>query len=329
MLKKVDRMTTIERKDSARSDDRRPSPAKARTATPRKKGGRRDSQLRVAVLFLIPASIGFLVFFAWPAVRGLYLSFTNYHVPRDPVFIGLKNYITIASDPVFWNSLKVTLEYVVINVGVQTAGALLLAVLMQRFTRSMVVRGVIMLPYLIANVIVALVWFWLCDYNLGIVNAVLNSLGMDKVGFFGNESLAMGTIAMVNVWRHLGYTSLLLFAGLQAIPKDVYEAAEMDGAGEWRVFRSVTLPLLRPVLAFVLVVTVVGSFQIFDTIAVTTKGGPIDATRAINYYIYERAFERMDFGYASALAVILMIILVGIALLQNKLLRANQSDLER
>jgi multiple sugar transport system permease protein len=311
---------------------RRDAPAKAalrdlpvKTARP----GRRDSQLRAAIFFLIPASIGFVVFFAWPALRGLYLSFTDYNLLRAPTFIGLDNYIAISTDPVFWNSLKVTLEYVFINVGVQTVAALGLAVLMQRFTRSMVVRGVIMLPYLIANVIVALVWFWLCDYNLGIINAALDFFGFHKVGFFGNGDIAMGTIAMVNVWRHLGYTSLLLFAGLQAIPKDVYEAAEVDGAGEWRVFRSVTLPLLRPVLAFVLVVTVVGSFQIFDTIAVTTGGGPIDATRAINYYIYQRAFERLDFGYGSALAVILMIILAGVALLQNKLLRANESDLER
>lgn len=294
-----------------------------------KKKARRDSQLKAAILFLIPASIGFIVFFAWPALRGLYLSFTDYNLLRAPTFIGFDNYVAISTDPVFWNSLKVTLEYVFLNVGVQTIAALALAVLMQRFTRSMVVRGVIMLPYLIANVIVALVWFWLCDYNLGIINAVLDFFGIDKVGFFGNENLAMGTIAMVNVWRHLGYTALLLFAGLQAIPKDVYEAAEVDGAGEWRVFRSVTLPLLRPVLAFVLVVTVVGSFQIFDTIAVTTGGGPVDSTRAINYYIYQRAFERLDFGYASALAVILMIILAAIALLQNKLLRANESDLER
>lgn len=290
---------------------------------------RSKSQLRPAILFLIPASIGFLVFFAWPALRGLYLSFTEYNLLRDPVWVGVENYVNIANDPVFWNSMAVTVQYVVINVGVQTVAALGLAVLMQRFTRSMIVRGVIMLPYLIANVVVALVWFWLCDYNLGIINNVIAALGLDKVPFFGNENLAMPTIALVNVWRHLGYTALLLFAGLQAIPRDVYEAAEVDGAGEWRVFRSVTLPLLRPVLAFVLVVTVVGSFQIFDTIAVTTGGGPINATRAINYYIYQRAFERLDFGYASALAVILMVLLAGVALLQNKLLRANESDLER
>lgn len=290
---------------------------------------RTDSQLRPALLFLLPASIGFVVFFAWPALRGLYLSFTEYNLLRPPEWVGFENYIAIANDPVFWNSMGVTLQYVAINVGVQTVAALGLAVLMQRFTRSMIVRGVIMLPYLIANVIVALVWFWLCDYNLGLINSVINSIGLDKVPFFGNEALAMPTIAMVNVWRHLGYTALLLFAGLQAIPRDVYEAAEVDGAGEWRVFRSVTLPLLRPVLAFVLVVTVVGSFQIFDTIAVTTGGGPVDATRAINFYIYQRAFERLDFGYASALAVILMVLLAGVALAQNKLLRANQSDLDR
>ena len=290
---------------------------------------RTDSQLKPALLFLLPASIGFLAFFAWPAIRGLYLSFTEYNLLRPPEWIGFENYINIAKDPVFWNSMAVTLEYVAINVGVQTVAALGLAVLMQRFTRSMIVRGIIMLPYLIANVIVAIVWFWLCDYNLGLINSVIDSVGLDKVPFFGNEVLAMPTIALVNVWRHLGYTALLLFAGLQAIPRDVYEAAEVDGAGEWRVFRNVTLPLLRPVLAFVLVVTVVGSFQIFDTIAVTTGGGPIDATRAINFYIYQRAFERLDFGYASALAVILMILLAGIALVQNKLLRANQSDLDR
>jgi multiple sugar transport system permease protein len=139
----------------------------------------------------------------------------------------------------------------------------------------------------------------------------------------------MPTIALVNVWRHVGYTALLIFAGLVAIPRDVYEAAEVDGAGEWRIFRSVTLPLLRPVLAFVLVVTLVGSFQIYDTIAVTTEGGPVHATRAINVYIFQQAFEQRNFGYASALAVILMIFLAFIAIAQNKMLKANENDLDR
>jgi multiple sugar transport system permease protein len=281
------------------------------------------------MLFLLPAVLGFVVFFAWPAVRGLYLSFTDYNLLSDPTFVGIQNYRDIAADPVFWNSMAVTLQYVLINIVVQTLAALFLAVLLHRFTKSMVIRGVVMLPYLIANVIVALVWYWLADYNLGLINSAMDAIGLDRIGFFGDQQYAMTTIALVNVWRHLGYTTLLIFAGLQAIPGDVYEAAAVDGAGEWRVFRSITLPLLRPVLAFVLVVTVVGSFQIFDTIAVTTQGGPVDATNAITYYIYDRAFTRFDFGYASALSVILMFILAVIALVQMRVLRANQSDLER
>ncbi|MDN4476446.1 sugar ABC transporter permease [Demequina sp. SYSU T00192] len=290
---------------------------------------RKRGQLVPALLFLLPALLGFLAFFAWPAARGIYLSFTDYNLLSDPEFVGLENYASIGGDSVFWRSMVVTLQYVLINIVVQTIAAFALAVLLHRFTKSMVIRGVVMLPYLIANVIVALVWYWLADYNLGLINSALDAIGLDRIGFFGDQQYAMTTIALVNVWRHLGYTTLLIFAGLQAIPGDVYEAAAVDGAGEWRVFRSITLPLLRPVLAFVLVVTVVGSFQIFDTIAVTTQGGPVDATNAITYYIYDKAFGSFDFGYASALSVILMLILAVIALVQMRVLRANQSDLER
>lgn len=297
-------------------------------ATTTKKGFT-QSQFAIAMVFLIPSFIGFFGFFAWPALRGIYLSFTEYDMLRDPVWIGIDNYVKIFQDPIFFNSIWVTLEYVLLNIGIQTVLALLIAVLLHRFTRSIVIRGIILLPYLIANVIVALVWYWLCDYNLGLINSVLDGLGIQRIGFFGNEALAMPTIALVNVWRHVGYTALLIFAGLVAIPRDVYEAAEVDGAGEWRIFRSVTLPLLRPVLAFVLVVTLVGSFQIYDTIAVTTEGGPVHATRAINVYIFQQAFEQRNFGYASALAVILMIFLAFIAIAQNKMLKANENDLDR
>jgi multiple sugar transport system permease protein len=127
----------------------------------------------------------------------------------------------------------------------------------------------------------------------------------------------------------MGYTALLVFAGLQAIPDDVYAAAAVDGASEWRTFRSITLPLLRPVLSFVLVITITGSFQIFDTIAVTTNGGPGIATKTFSIWIADQAWGAFDFGYASAISVFLMVMLSLIALLQTKLLRANQSDLDR
>jgi multiple sugar transport system permease protein len=267
------------------------------------------------------------VFFLWPALRGLYLSFTDYSLLTPPNPVGFANYQRMVDDPLFWNSLKVTLQYVAINIGLQTVVALVMAVLIHRLTQSIVIRGAILLPFLVANVVVALVWFYMLDYQLGFVNEWLDRLGFERIGFFSESSWALFTVALINVWRHMGYTALLIFAGLQSIPKDVYEAAAVDGSSEWRTFWRITVPLLRPVMALVLVLTVVGSFQIFDTIAVTTEGGPSDATRVIYYYIYQLAFARFEFGYAAAMAVVLLLVLVGVAVAQMRLLRANESDL--
>ena len=289
---------------------------------------KKKSDFITALPFMAPALIGLSVFVMIPGLRGVYLSFTEYNIFRAPKFTGLENYTRMFADPVFWNALWVTLEYVLINIGLQTVLALFIAVLMQRYTRSTVIRGIILLPYLFSNVIVALVWYWLCDYNLGLINSVLDTFGLDKLTFFSDVT-AMPTIALINVWRHVGYTALLIFAGLQAIPKDVYDAAAVDGAGEWRTFRSITLPLLRPVLAFVLVITVTGSFQIFDTIAVTTGGGPVHATRTFSILISDTAWGNNEFGYASAISVALMVLLSIIAFVQTKLLAANQSDMDR
>lgn len=298
------------------------------TVIPGRRTQRRPkSDLRVALLFIAPAALGFVVFFLVPTIRGVWFSFTDRNLVGSGQFIGVENYTRMFADDIFWNSLVVTAYYVVINIGVQTVLAVAIAVLMHRLTRSVVIRGLILLPYLVANVVVALVWFWMFDYSTGIVNVVIDGLGLDRVAFFGNEATAIPTIALINVWRFVGYTALLVFAGLQTIPRELYEAGALDGASEARMFRSITLPLLRPVLALVLVITVVGSFQIFDTVAVTTQGGPVNATRVIYYYIYQQAFERFDLGYASALSVFLLVALALIAYAQLKLLRSNQSDL--
>ena len=288
---------------------------------------RQRGDLAPALLFIAPAAIGFVAFFLWPTIRGIYLSFTEYSLFGAPEWVGLDNYVAIAQDDLFWNSMKVTLEYVVLNIGFQTTIALALAVLMHRLTKSTWIRGSILLPFLIANVVVALLWFWMLDYQIGIVNAMIDAVGLDRIPFFGSEDWAIPTIAFVNVWRHMGYTALLIFAGLQTIPTSVYEAAAVDGASEWKTFWRITLPLLRPVLVLVLIITVTGSFQVFDTVAVTTGGGPGNASRVIQVYIVERAFERSDFGYASALSVILFVILGAVAYLQNKVFRGNESDL--
>lgn len=279
------------------------------------------------MIFLAPATLGFVVFYIWPTLRGAYLSFTEYSLLASPNFNGLANYERMVQDSFFWNALVVTVEYVVINIGVQTVLAVGIAMLMYRLTQSITVRAVVLLPYLVANVVVALVWYWMLDFQVGIVNQFLTWVGIDPVAFFGESAYAIPTIAGINVWRHMGYTALLVFAGLQTIPKYVYEAAEVDGSTEWKTFWRITLPLLRPVLVMVLVVTMIGSFQIFDTVAVTTQGGPINASRVIYYYIYERAFTRFDFGYASAMALVLFAILALVSLLQLRLLRAKESDL--
>lgn len=276
---------------------------------------------------MLPACVGFAAFYLWPTIRGIYFSFTQYSVLSPPTWIGLKNYTQMIHDDVFWKSVVVTVEFVVITVVVQTVVSMVIAMLMHRVARSVLVRGVILFPFLISGVVVALAWFWMGDYQIGIINEAIRGLGFAGVPFFGQSSTALLTVAFVSVWRGMGYTALLLFAGLLTIPPQVYEASALDGASGLRAFRSITVPLLRPVLAMVLVLSVIGSFQVFDIVAVTTKGGPVDATRVLSYYIYQLAFTESDFGYASAISVVLFVVLALISFIQLRLMRANRSDL--
>ena len=280
-----------------------------------------------AFLFILPSLIGFTLFYAVPAVRGLLISFTDWDLltPAEPV--GLGNYQRLIGDREFWHALWVTLVYVVINVSTQTVFGLTIAVFMDRLTRSVLVRGIMILPFLFSNVVVGLIWLWILDPSLGIANELLKAVGLPRQPFLGSPDQAITTIAGINIWRHMGYMALLFLAGLQSIPKDVYEAAAIDGAGEVRSFWHITLPLLRPVLVFVLVTTIIGAFQIFDTIAITTEGGPIDSTRVIMWHIYEYAFQRFNMGYATTISMALFVLLIFLTLLQLRWFRAGESDL--
>jgi len=170
----------------------------------RPRGG---SDLGMAVLFIIPAAIGFLFFYLYPSIRGLYFSLTKYNLLGSPHFIGFDNYTRLISDKLFWNALLVTVEYVLINIGLQTILAVGIAVLMHRLTQSTAIRGLILMPFLISNVIAALLWFWLLDYQVGLVNEFISAIGLNKIAFFGDGAWAIPTIALVNVWRHMGYTA--------------------------------------------------------------------------------------------------------------------------
>ncbi len=281
----------------------------------------------MAFLFIMPSLIGFTLFYAVPAVRGLLISFTDWDLLTPAKSVGLANYSKLLNDGEFWHALWVTIIYVIINVSTQTAFGLTIAVFMDRLTRSLLVRGIIILPFLFSNVVVGLIWLWMLDPSLGVINGLLQAIGLPRQPFLGSPNQAIATIAGINIWRHMGYMALLFLAGLQSIPRSVYEAAAIDGASELRSFWHITLPLLRPVMVFVLVTTIIGAFQIFDTIAVTTEGGPINATRVLMWYIYEYAFQRFNMGYATTISMALFILLISLTLLQLRWFRAGESDL--
>ena len=289
---------------------------------------RRRKETLTGVLFVAPAFMGFLLFYLLPTIRAVQISLTDWNMMRAPKFIGLDNYVKLLSDANFWHSAGVTLAYVLYNIPIQTVLGLLLAVLSDRLARAVWLRAVIIAPYLISNVVAALIWLLMLDPILGLVNGFLDVVGIGRQGFLASPDQAMLSIAGISTWRHTGLTALLFYAGLQAIPRHLYEAAKLEGAGEWTMFRRITLPLLRPVLAFVLVTSLIGSFQVFDVVAVTTAGGPSHSTRVLLWYIYENAFRFNKMGYASAISVVLFAVLILVTLLQMRVLRADRSDLD-
>lgn len=286
----------------------------------------RRSDARLAWLFVAPSVIGFAVFAAFPAIRGLYLSFTDFRVFSPGSWIGLDNYAALLRDSQFHRSILITVYYVLLTVGLQMVVSLATAVVLHRITASTVLRSMVILPFLISNVVAAVVWSWMLDAQFGIINLALERFGLDPIQFLVDRDWVIPALAVISVWKSAGYTTILIFAGLQTIPAQVYEAGKMDGASEAQMFTRITLPLLRPIMAMVLVLTVIGAFQVFDLVAVSTKGGPADASLVLQMLIYDKAFGQFQFGYASAMSMALFAMLLIISFLQMRLLRADETD---
>lgn len=276
---------------------------------------------------IMPALIGFLAFYAWPTLRAIEISLTEWNLLRPPRPVGWANYERLWHDGQFWRALGLSGLYALMNIPLQTVFGLGLALAMDRLTRSLFVKSVVLLPYLLSNVLVAMVWLWMLDPTLGAVNQLIAALGGERQPFFAGPDQALWTVAAVNIWKHMGLVALLFLAGLQNIPRSLYEAAAMEGASEWQVLRRITLPLLRPVMVFVLVTSVTGALQIFDTVAVTTRGGPEDSTRVVVYYIVQNAFGYLKMGYASAMSLVLCAVLLVYTAIQMRVMRADHSDL--
>jgi len=270
-----------------------------------------NAQTGVAWLFILPSVIGFIVFYAVPAVRGVTISLTNWDLLTTPKPVGLQNYVTLLQDKDFWHSMLVTLYYVALNIPMQTGLAILIAVLMDRFTKSFVVRGVLIIPWLIPLVVSGLLFLWILDPTLGILNVFLKFFGISRQPFLGSVTQAMPTVAGINIWRHMGYTALLVFAGLQSIPKDMYEAGAIDGATEWRMFWNLTLPMLRPVLVFVITITLIASANLFgQSYIMTGTQSRVIGTESIVQKIYDEGILQNRMGSAAAMSVFVAAVLL-------------------
>jgi multiple sugar transport system permease protein len=280
--------------------------------------------------FAAPFVILFGIFLALPIIAAFALSFTSFGLrdldnPIGTTVVGVQNYTDLLSDPKFWKSLGNTIYFVVVGVPLTLALGLVIANALSRgVTRFRTVFRVgYYLPVITSIVAIAVVWRFLLNPDVGLINIVLRNLGITGPNWLASSALAMPSIIAMAVWRNLGFAMVVFVAGMQAIPVVLYEAASIDGAGRWQAFRYVTLPMLRPTILFMLVITTIGYLQLFEEPFVMTDGGPLDATLSVTMYMYQQGFEFFHQGYASAIAYVLFVIVAIVAFLQFKFLRSE------
>ena len=274
----------------------------------------------VAYIFVGPAMIILALMVLIPFLATLGFSFTDVTFLQDTSFVGLDNYRSIVSDPIFRQALLNTLYYTVgVTVPTIVVGLLVALLLNMQFPGRNIFRGIFYLPVLMSIAAAALVWLYFYNPDSGPLNGFLDSLGIAAPRWLQNPSTAMPSLIFMAVWRDFGTSMLLFLAGLQAVPEELKEAARIDGAGRFRVFGSVTWPLLRPIALYVVILTVVGSFQVFGSIYIMTEGGPVGSTSTVVYEIYRSAFAYAQFGYSSAATVVLFLFILVFAILGTRL----------
>ena len=267
-------------------------------------------------LLLSPWIIGFIVFVLGPVIACLYLSFTRYEIVTPPVFIGAANYRKMfTNDPLFWQALRVTSVYSFVSVPLGLVAGLAIAILLNQGVRGLAVfRTVFYLPAVVSGVAVALMWTWLFNPDLGLVNSLLRSIGIQGPKWFLSPRWALPTLIITSLWG-VGGGMVIYLAGLQGVPTALYEAAELDGAGAFSKFINITIPMISPVIFFNLIMGVIGSFQSFTSAYIITDGGPMNATLFYILYLYRQAFQYYKMGYGSAMAWVLAIIIMLLTLL--------------
>lgn len=272
------------------------------------------------MVFLLPYLLIFSIFRFIPSVGGLVVSFFKWSLGGDPKFIGIDNYVNLAQDGSFYTSIRNTLSFFVLTVPVLVVASLLLAMLLnQKLAGRRVMRTISIIPYVLIPSIVGIMWNWMFDNNFGLLNYYIKKLGGSPVFWLTDERFALIAVSIVVVWTYIGYDMILFLAGLQGIPKETYEAAEVDGASTVQVFWHITLPLLKPVTMMVSTLTLVNVVQLFDQIYVMTNGGPGTSTLTMVQYMYTSAFTNYELGYGSAIEVVILVLLMVLITVQNRI----------
>ena len=272
-------------------------------------GGPLGGEGRWALLFLAPTLIGLAVLSAGPILATLAISLTQWDLLRAPQFVGLDNFVNLASDDRFLKALRNTAFYTVTSVPLGMLISLFLALALNQTIRGIAwIRTAYFMPVVTSTIAVALVWQWIYSPDAGLLNQFIGLFGIAPQKWLSNPTLAMPSIVAMSVWQGLGTNIIIFLAGLQGIPSELLDAASVDGAGRWARFRNVVLPLLTPSIFFTGVLSLIGSFQIFDQVFVLERPRPTDATITVVYFIYENGFKFFKMGYATAASWILFLI---------------------
>ncbi|MCL6625291.1 carbohydrate ABC transporter permease [Alicyclobacillus shizuokensis] len=275
--------------------------------------------LRTGLLFISPWIVGFVVFTAYPVFASLYYSLTDYSMIGTPRFVGLQNYVNLFSDKVFLTSLANTLYMVVIGLSFITVSTVTIAILLnnRRIKGLSFFRVVFFLPTLVPTVVLSVLWIWILEPDTGLINSILHLFGIPGPGWLASPAWAKPSFILMALWG-AGNMIIIYLAGLQDISPALYEAASLDGANAWQKAVHITVPMLRPVIVFNVITGLIGTFQSFAEAFIMTNGGPNNATLFYSLYLYENAFQYFKIGYASAMAWILLIIVLGCTVLLLK-----------
>ena len=282
--------------------------------------------------WVLPALVLLGAFVYLPLVQNFGFSLQKWDIySGTSEFVGLKNYVKLVDDPIFWSALGNNLLYAVISVAFQVFGAIVLAAIIEsirsdRWRRSL--RAIYFVPSAISLTVAGLLFYFIYEPNLGLLNAALDSVGLDALArpWLGQESTAMLGIIAMSQWQGFGYSTLLFAIAIQRIPSELYEAASIDGVGPFRRFFTVTLPLVREMTGLMMIVTISGAFQVFNEVMVMTSGGPNNSTQVLGTWLYRSGFVRNDFGYAAAIAMVIFIVTLAIALVQLWITRRRRVE---